>query len=198
MPLLIGSYLFFLTKIKTFEVISYLILLATLGYYIPDYYLNWKIKNRVQDIEENLPDLVDLLVISTEAGLGFDAAINRISKEIAKSSIYLAEEFHLTNLEIRAGSQRVSAFKNLILRVGLDDLTHLISMLIQADKFGTSLSESLRIHSEVMRNKRFQKAEEKAAKIPVKMLFPLAICIFPSLLIAVIGPAVIQLSSTFN
>lgn len=198
MPLTFGLYLLLLSNLSALTILAYTFIIGTLGFYLPDYFLYWKIKIRTQDIEDNLPDLVDLLVISTEAGLGFDAAINRISKEIGKTSIYLAEEFYLANLEVRAGSQRATALKNLALRVHLDDLSQLISMLIQADKFGTSLAESLRIHSEVMRTKRFQRAEEKAAKIPVKMLFPLAFCIFPSLLIAVIGAAVIQLSSAFN
>jgi tight adherence protein C len=126
-----------------------------------------------------------------------DAAINRVSQEIARSSKILAEEFYLAALEIRAGAGRSTALKNLALRVDLEDLHSLVSMLVQADRFGTSLADSLRIQSEVMRTKRMQRAEEIAAKVPVKMLIPLIFFIFPSLLMVLIGPAVLQISAIF-
>lgn len=145
-----------------------------------------------------MPDLIDLLVISTESGMGMDSAINRVSKEIIKSSPTLAEEFYLSSLEVRAGSSRMQSLKNLALRVNLEDLNNLVSMLVQADKFGTSLADSLRIQSDLMRVKRMQRAEEFAAKIPVKMLFPLIFFMFPAVMIVLIGPAVIQISNVFG
>jgi len=176
----------------------YAVSLAGIGYYLPDIYLRWITGRRSDEMRDTLPDLIDLLVICTEAGLGMDGAINRVSLEIARSSKILAEEFNLAALEIRAGSGRSTALKNLALRVNLEDLDGLVSMLVQADRFGTSVAESLRIQSEVMRMKRMQRAEEIAAKVPVKMLIPLIFFIFPALLSVLIGPAVIQISAIFS
>ncbi len=163
------------------------------GFYIPDLILRWSTESRIEKMRQTLPDLIDLLVICTESGLALDQAINRVSHEIGRSSRMVAEEFHLVTLEIRAGADRASALRNLALRVKLDDLSNFASMLIQADKFGTSIAEALRIQSEVMRVRRMQRAEERAAKIPTKMLLPLVLCIFPVLMIVLLGPAVIQL-----
>lgn len=176
----------------------YALSLAGIGYYLPDIYLRWVTARRSDEMRDTLPDLIDLLVICTEAGLGMDGAINRVSLEIARSSKILAEEFNLAALEIRAGSGRSAALKNLALRIHLEDLDGLVSMLVQADRFGTSVAESLRIQSEVMRMKRMQRAEEIAAKVPVKMLIPLIFFIFPALLSVLIGPAVIQISAMFS
>ncbi len=176
----------------------YAVSLAGIGYYMPDIYLRWMTRRRSDEMRDTLPDLIDLLVICTEAGLGMDGAINRVSLEISRSSKILAEEFNLAALEIRAGSGRSTALKNLALRVNLEDLDGLVSMLVQADRFGTSVAESLRIQSEVMRMKRMQRAEEIAAKVPVKMLIPLIFFIFPALLSVLIGPAVIQISAMFS
>jgi tight adherence protein C len=175
----------------------YVVSLAVAGYYLPDVYLRFRTQRRAEEMRDTLPDLIDLLVICTESGLGMDAAINRVSQEIARSSKILAEEFYLAALEIRAGAGRSTALKNLALRVDLEDLHSLVSMLVQADRFGTSLADSLRIQSEVMRTKRMQRAEEIAAKVPVKMLIPLICFIFPSLLMVLIGPAVLQISAIF-
>ncbi len=176
----------------------YLMIAAALGYYLPDVALRWRTRRRAHAMRNVLPDLIDLLVICTESGLGMDAAINRVSQEIVRSSPALAEEFYLAALEIRAGAGRSAALKNLALRVNLEDLHGLVSMLVQADRFGTSLVESLRIQSEMMRVKRMQRAEEIAAKVPVKMLIPLILFIFPALLSVLIGPAVIQIAGIFK
>jgi tight adherence protein C len=168
------------------------------GYYLPDLFLKSRIKSRQTEMQENLPDLMDLLVICTESGLGLDAALNRVSVEIRRNSSVLSEEFYLACLEIRAGVSRLNALKNLAMRVNLEDLHSLVGMLVQADKFGTSLAESLRIHSEFMRVQRMQRAEEIAAKIPVKLLLPLVFLIFPVLMMVMLGPAVIQLGEVFN
>lgn len=177
---------------------AYTLVVAALGYYLPDALLRFRTQRRANEMRDVLPDLIDLLVICTESGLGMDAAINRVAQEIARSSKTLAEEFYLAALEIRAGAGRTTALKNLALRVDLEDLHGLVSMLVQADRFGTSLVESLRIQSEMMRTKRMQRAEEIAAKVPVKMLIPLILFIFPALLTVLIGPAVIQIAGIFG
>jgi tight adherence protein C len=174
------------------------VLIAAAGYYAPDLIINFLSKRRATEIQQNLADLLDLLVVCVESGLGIDAAINRVSREIARSSKIVAEEFYLAGLEMRAGAGRIEALKNLAIRVNLDDLTSLVTMLVQADKFGTSLGESLRIQSEVMRLKKSQRAEELAAKIPVKLLFPLIFFIFPALLMVLIGPAILQMKGAFG
>lgn len=175
-----------------------LLVLATLGYYLPEIYLSSRTDKRIKDTQQGLPDLIDLLVICTESGLGLDAALNRVSKEIARTNPYLAEELYLTNLEIRAGAGRNAALKNFALRVDLDAVHNLVSMLVQADRFGTSVSASLRVQAGIMRTQRMQTAEEVAAKIPVKMLLPMIFCIFPALIITIIGPAIIQIKAFFH
>lgn len=178
--------------------LGYVVFCAAAGYYLPDLFIKNRTTTRQQEMQQALPDLIDLLVICTESGLGMDAAINRVAKEAVGTSVALAEEFHLAALEIRAGSGRMVALKNMALRTNLDDLNGFVSMLVQADKFGTSLAESLRIQSEVMRVKRMQRAEEIAAKVPVKMLMPLVFFIFPALLIVLIGPAILQMGQVLG
>lgn len=180
------------------NMLLYVLLIAIAGYYLPDLYLHIRTRQRADEMRDALPGLMDLLVICAESGLEMDAAINRVSREYARTSPQLSEEFYLAALEIRAGSGRSLALKNLSLRVDLEDLYNLVSMLVQADKLGTSLSESLRIQSEVMRTKRMQRAEEIAAKVPVKMLMPLVFFIFPTLMIVLLGPAAIQIASAFS
>ena len=199
LPLLVALLMFVWSPATSYPRLAlYAVSLAGIGYYLPDIYLRWMTSRRSDEMRDTLPDLIDLLVICTEAGLGMDGAINRVSLEIARSSKILAEEFNLAALEIRAGSGRSTALKNLALRINLEDLDGLVSMLVQADRFGTSVAESLRIQSEVMRMKRVQRAEEIAAKVPVKMLIPLIFFIFPALLSVLIGPAVIQISAMFS
>lgn len=177
---------------------SYVVLCAASGYYLPDMFIRSRTASRLQEMQQALPDLIDLLVICTESGLGMDAAINRVARDAAGTSVTLAEEFYLTSLEIRAGAGRTAALKNMALRTNLEDLNGFVSMLVQADKFGTSLAESLRIQSDLMRVKRMQRAEEIAAKVPVKMLLPLIFFIFPALMIVLIGPAFLQIGEVFG
>jgi tight adherence protein C len=199
LPLLLALLIAFWSPATPYPRLAlYAVSLAGVGYYLPDIYLGWMTRRRSDEMRNTLPDLIDLLVICTEAGLGMDGAINRVSLEIARSSKILAEEFNLAALEIRAGAGRSTALKNLALRINLEDLDGLVSMLVQADRFGTSVADSLRIQSEVMRMKRMQRAEEIAAKVPVKMLIPLIFFIFPALLSVLIGPAVIQISAMFS
>ena len=171
--------------------------LALLANFLPDLYLRFRTKERAQRMQDALPDIIDLLVICTESGLGMDAAISKVARDMARASPELSEEFYIMGLGIRAGEARMVALRNLALRVNLEDLNDLVSMLIQADRFGTSLAESLRIQSDVMRGKRLQRAEEMAAKIPTKMLLPLVGFIFPVLLIVLLGPASIQIGKAF-
>lgn len=168
-----------------------LILLAAIGYYLPNGVLARMVEHRRRELFEVFPDALDLMRICVEAGLGLDAAIARVGDELRLKSEALYEELHLVSLELRAGAARERALRNLALRVGLEDVDALAAMLIQADRFGSSISESLRVHSDSLRVKRRQLAEEAAAKVPVKILFPLIFCIMPALFVVLLGPAVI-------
>ena len=143
-------------------------------------------------IRLSLADALDLLVVSVEAGLGLDQALTRVGTELQFAYPELADELKLINLELRAGKPRAEALRNLADRTGVDDLSSLVTMLIQTDKFGTSVAQSLRVYSETLRTKRRQRAEEAAAKTGVKMVFPLVFCIFPSIWVVTIGPAAIK------
>ncbi|HEY3883886.1 MAG TPA: type II secretion system F family protein [Vicinamibacterales bacterium] len=163
-----------------------------LGYVLPGMVLARMAKRRAHRIRLALADMLDLLVVSVEAGLGLDQAIARVSAELASAYPELSEELRLINLELRAGKPRSEALRNLADRTGVDDLSSIVTMLIQTDKFGTSVAQSLRVASETLRTKRRQRAEEAAAKTGVKMVFPLVICIFPAIWVVTIGPAAIR------
>jgi len=165
---------------------------SLLGYVIPGMGLARLAKRRQHQIQLSLADAVDLLVVSVEAGLGLDQALLRVGTELATTHPALSEEIRLTTLELRAGKGRPDALRNLADRTGLEDLGSLVTMLIQTDKFGTSVATSLRVHSDVLRTKRRQRAEEAAAKTGVKMVFPLVFCIFPAIFVVSIGPAAIK------
>jgi tight adherence protein C len=162
------------------------------GYVLPGMVLARKAKARAHRIRLALADMLDLLVVSVEAGLGLDQAIARVGSELAFAYPELSDELRLINLELRAGKARSEALRNLADRTGVDDLSALVTMLIQTDKFGTSVATSLRVYSETLRTKRRQRAEEAAAKTGVKMVFPLVFCIFPAIWVVTIGPAAIR------
>jgi tight adherence protein C len=162
------------------------------GYLLPGIVLARLAKRRAHRIRLSLADALDLLVVSVEAGLGLDQALTRVGSELEFAYPDLSSELRLVNLELRAGKPRPEALRNLADRTGVDDLSSLVTMLIQTDKFGTSVSQSLRVYSETLRTKRRQRAEEAAAKTGVKMVFPLVICIFPAVWIVTIGPAAIK------
>jgi tight adherence protein C len=162
------------------------------GYMLPGFILARMAKRRQHRLRLSLPDALDLLVVSVEAGLGLDQAIQRVADELAFAHRELSEELRLINLELRAGTARAEALHNLATRTGVDDISSLVAMLVQTDKFGTSVAQSLRVHSETLRTKRRQRAEEAAAKTGVKMVFPLVICIFPAVWVVTIGPAAIK------
>ena len=161
-------------------------------YVVPGIVLARKAARRQHRIRLALADALDLLVVSVEAGLGLDQALARVAQELAFAYPDLSSELRLVNLELLAGKGRSEALRNLAERTGVDDLSSLVAMLIQTDKFGTSVANSLRVFSDTLRTKRRQRAEEAAAKTGVKMVFPLVICIFPSIWIVTIGPAAIQ------
>ena len=163
-----------------------------LGYMLPGMAVARLAKRRAHNIRLSLADALDLLVVSVEAGLGLDQALTRVGSELAFAHPELSDELKLINLELRAGKPRSEALRNLADRTGVDDLSALVTMLIQTDKFGTSVAQSLRVYSETLRTKRRQRAEEAAAKTGVKMVFPLVLCIFPAIWIVTIGPAAIK------
>ncbi|MCO5398541.1 type II secretion system F family protein [Ralstonia soli] len=167
--------------------------LSAIGYYLPNFALARKIALRQRDVFEEFPDVIDLLTVCVEAGLGLDAALMRVSQELALRCPVLADELELLLLELRSGFSKEKALLNFALRTGVEDVDKFASMLIQADRFGTSLADSLRVLSDMLRTKRRMLAEEQAAKIALKLLFPLIFFIFPSLMLVLLGPAVIQI-----
>jgi tight adherence protein C len=162
------------------------------GWVLPGMVLARMAKRRQHKIRLSLPDALDLLVVSVEAGLGLDQAIQRVADELAFAHPELADELRLINLELRAGKPRSEALRNFGERTQVDDVISLVAMLVQTDKFGTSVAQSLRVHSDTARTKRRQRAEEAAAKTGVKMVFPLVFCIFPAIWVVTIGPAAIK------
>jgi len=190
------SFLLKLWVIKTISSFHFMLLafiLTVIGLYLPNLWLRMMITRREDMILKGFPDALDLMVVCVEAGTGLDAAINRVGEEMRLSNKVLSEEFKLLSLELRAGKQRRDALRNLATRVDLEDVSSLVTLLIQTDKFGTSIAQALRVHSDSMRTKRYQKAEELATKLPVKLVFPLIVFIFPSIFVTVLGPAIIQI-----
>lgn len=174
-------------------IILTILIFVAMGYYLPNFLLARRIDNRKREIFESFPDAIDLTTVCVEAGLGLDAALARVGEEMRLKSPILGEELHLLNLELRAGSSRERGLRNLALRTGLDEVNSLVAVLVQSDRFGTSVAESLRVHSDNLRTKRKLRAEEAAAKIPLKLLFPTIFFIFPSLLLVLLGPAFINI-----
>lgn len=171
---------------------------AAVGYLAPSLVLDRRIKRRQKMIQNGLPDALDLLIVCLEAGLALDQAILKASEELHVAHPDLAEELRLINVETRAGKPRLEAFKNFAKRTKVDDVRALVAMLIQTDRFGTSVAQALRTHAEVSRTKRRQRAEERAAKIGVKMVFPLVFCLFPAFYVVTLGPAVIKFVRAFG
>jgi tight adherence protein C len=169
------------------------IFLALLGFYLPDLWLKQKSDTRREKILVALPDALDLLVICVEAGMGIDGAINRVAEEMQMSNPELADELRFMNLELRAGKQRQEALRSFAQRTNLEEVNSLATLLIQTDKFGTSMADALRVYADSYRTARYQKAEELAAKLPVKLVFPLVAFIFPALFVVLLGPAAISI-----
>src|SRR5215510_6391487 len=168
------------------------VLAAACGYYAPVLWLRRAIAQRKDALQRAIPDALDLMVVCVEAGLGLDQAIGRVGEEIKLTHPALSDELQLLSLELRTGVSRQEALRNLAQRTDLEDIRNLVALLIQTDRFGTSIGQALRVHADSMRTTRRLKAEELAAKLPVKLLLPLIFFIFPSILIVVIGPAAIK------
>ena len=167
--------------------------LAGFGYYLPNLVLALLTRARQREVQEALPDAVDLMRVCVEAGLGLDAAMARAGEEMDLRSHALAEELNLVMLDLRVGSTREAALQNFALRTGVEDVATFVTILLQSEHFGTNVAESMRVLSETMREQRKVRAEERAAKIPLKLLFPLIFMIFPSLFVVLMGPAVISI-----
>jgi tight adherence protein C len=180
------------------KIIFYAMLAAFLGLVIPNYVLNHMVERRQKRLRDGFPDALDLLVVCVEAGLGLTAAIQRVSDELRFSHPDLGTEFARVTAEMRAGIEREAALKALAYRTGLEDIRGLVSLLVQTLKFGTSIGDTLRVYAEEFRDKRMQRAEELAAKIGTKLIFPLVFCLFPSFFIVAIGPAVVRIIDVFR
>ena len=199
LPALVGLVLAFVPATLAGSSTMFLLLFAaTCGYYLPNAILDRVVKRRKRDIFENIPDALDLLTVCVEAGLSLERAFSKVAAEIHIKSVILAQELQLVLMETRAGFSKEKALRNFALRVGLDDVDSLVAMLIQSERFGTSIGDALRVYSESLRGKRRIVAEEAAAKIGLKLLFPLIFCIFPTLLMVLLGPAGIQITKLFG
>jgi len=173
------------------------LVLACLGALAPGLWLRQRMAERRLALLCELPDALDLLVVCVESGMGLDQAIHRVSEELRESAPVISGELRTMTLEMRAGRQRQQALKDLAERTGIEDVQSLVTLLVQADTFGISVARTLRVYSDTLRTSRFQRAEETAAKLPTKLMFPLVLCIFPALFVVLIGPAVLQLSHVF-
>src|SRR5882724_8724452 len=168
------------------------------GFLLPDMWLTWRVSVRQRKLRKALPDALDLLVICVEAGLGLDQALMKVSQDMKIAHPELSEELQFVNLEMRIGKTRIDALRELARRTGLDDIKSLVAMLIQTERFGTSIAQSLRVYSDDMRLKRRQRAEEMSAKTSVKMVPALVFFIFPALMVVILGPAIITLMHQLN
>jgi tight adherence protein C len=173
------------------------LILGAVGFILPGLYLSRLIRDYKKMIRNGLADALDLLIVCVEAGLGLDQALMKTAEELSVSYPQLAAELATINTEIRAGKPRLEAFRNFAERTKVDDVESLVSMMVQTDRFGTSIAQGLRTHADVLRTKRRQRAEEKAAKLGVKLVFPLVLCLFPALYVVTLGPAVIQFVRVF-
>jgi tight adherence protein C len=194
LPLLAGMVMLpFSTGISSNTLLLVLLVSAAIGYYLPNVVLARAIAERQREVFENFPDALDLLTVCVEAGLSLDQAMAKVADEMQLNSLILSQELQMVLIEMRAGFTKEKALRNLALRTGVEDIDTLVAMLIQSERFGTSMGESLRVHSENLRSKRRFRAEEAAAKIALKLLFPLIFFIFPTLLLVLLGPAFIQI-----
>lgn len=166
---------------------------AGVGFFGPNEYVNWMSRRRQREIRRGLPNALDLLVVCVESGLGLDQAIVQVAKELEHAHPEISEEFAMVNIELKAGKRRAEALRNLAERTAVDDLKKLVAVLIQADRFGTGVAQSLRAHADFMRVQARQTAEEKAAKLGVKLVFPIFFCILPSLFVVTVGPVAVKI-----
>lgn len=199
LPLLLAGVVFSAlqgSRTSTLELLLALAVAALCGSYAPNLALALARRQRQREIFEHFPDATDLMLICMEAGLSMDSALARVERELRLSSGALADELHLTQLELRAGVPREQALRHLALRTGVEEIATFGLMLRQAERLGTSIGDSLRVYSDELRHKRMVRAEEAAARVPTKMLLPLVLCIFPSIILVVMGPAAITVIRT--
>jgi len=180
------------------QVLIGIIWFAGVGWVGPTFYVRSRLKARQKEVQLALADMLDMLVVCVEAGLGLNQALVRVADEIEHVSTVMSEQLAMVNLEMRAGTPRDEALKNLAERTGLADIRSLVNMMIQTDRFGTSVADALRVHSETMRTKRRQRAEEAAAKTTIKLVFPLVLLVFPAMFLVVIGPSALAIYRTFS
>lgn len=192
--ILTGNFFMLVTPLA----ILLMIASAGIGFFLPDVFLRRVIAMRQQDFVEGFPDALDMLVVCVEAGLGLDSSIDRVAKEIRLSHKHLATELSLIPLEVRAGKTRREALHGLAERTSVEQVYSLVTLLLQAEQFGTSIASALRGFAEEMRTERIQRAREKAAKLPVRLIFPVVLFIFPALFLVVLGPAVIQIFTVLS
>jgi tight adherence protein C len=186
------SSFFIQIHVSPLRLMTYYILLASVGYFLPNLWLKIEIADRQKKLLNSFPDAVDMLVVCVEAGIGLDAAMERVGSEMAFENKVLSEELKLYNSEMRVGKPRKQALRDLAMRTGLEEVRTLTTLLIQTEKFGTSIAKSLRTHSDFLRVQRYQRAEEKAAKLSVQLVIPLIFCMLPSIFIVILGPAAIN------
>jgi tight adherence protein C len=175
------------------NVLFALAIAALIGYMAPGQALAARIRRRKRAIQRGLPNALDLMVVCVESGLGLDQTVIQVAKELLHAHPEICDEFAVMNLEMRAGKSRAEALHNLADRTGVDDLRKLIAVLVQTDRFGTSIAATLRSHAEYMRAMAYQRAEEQASKLPVKLVFPIFFCVLPSLFVVTIGPVITQI-----
>jgi tight adherence protein C len=187
--------LFGVTSNKVFLAVLYF---GAMGWIAPAFYVKRRLKARQKEVQLALADMLDMLVVCVEAGLGLNQAMVRVADEIEHVSTVMSEQLALVNLEMRAGTPRDEALKNFADRTGLADIKSLVSMLVQTDRFGTSVADALRVHSDTMRTKRRQRAEEAAAKTTIKLVFPLVLFVFPAMFVVVIGPSALAIYRAFS
>ena len=195
LPVVLGGAVLYFMGMRTGLVLG--LIAGAIGYLLPGLWLNHATANRMKEIQNGLPDALDLFIVCLEAGSALDQAIVKATEELALAYPALTEELRMITSEIRAGKPRIEAFKNFASRTNVDDVRALVAMLVQTDRFGTSVAQALRTHAEVSRTKRRQRAEERAAKVGVKLVFPLVFLLFPAFYVVTLGPAVIQFVHVF-
>jgi tight adherence protein C len=187
-----------LPRLTSQQVMFYGALAACIGLAIPNFVLNRKVDRRQRALRNAFPDALDLLVVCVESGLGLAAGLQRVATELDVSHPELAQELTRVTAEMQAGLEREAALRNLATRTGLEDVRSLVGLLVQTMRFGTSVADALRVYAEEFRDKRMQAAEELAAKLGTKMIFPMVICFFPSFFLVAVGPAIIKLAQAFG
>jgi tight adherence protein C len=187
-----------LLGVSSLKVLLAVVYFGVIGWIGPTFYVRRKLKARQKEVQLALADMLDMLVVCVEAGLGLNQALVRVADEIEHVSTVMSEQLAMINLEMRAGTPREEALRNFADRTGLPDIRSLVSMMVQTDRFGTSVADALRVHSDTMRTKRRQRAEEAAAKTTIKLVFPLVLFVFPAMFVVVIGPSALAIYRTFS